>query len=167
MNQKIIDIAKIVFALIFVVLLAVMMGTISSKGNAANTQLVDTLEMSGGLSLDSYNNTYIKGGAVENALKNGKSVGGETKLFYIVITGADEDGTIYGYGASSGDTKFSNMTYADDGKSVTTTVYPSKTFNSYTANSGADTYINNTSEFHARLIENKNGVTVGIEFTQQ
>ena len=43
MNQKIITIAEIVFALIFVVLLAVFMATINSKGNAATKAMQLTI----------------------------------------------------------------------------------------------------------------------------
>ena len=165
MNQKIIDIAKIVFALIFVVLLAVMMGTISSKGNSANTKLVDTLEMSDGLDMETYNGVDMKGSTVANALRNGQSLGGGAKLFFYVETG-EGNTSIYGYGSDSGSDALSGLTYVDGDEAFSETVYPSNTFTSYSASNNDADYINTTAEFHSRLIQNANGVIVGIEFTQ-
>ena len=145
MNQKIIDIAKIVFALIFVVLLAVMMGTISSKGNAANTQLVDTLEMTSNQNLDRYaDGAEVSGEAVVYAINNVDNIGGNTKMCVTVKTKANTTGVKYGY--------------IDNGASA----------KRYTITNTSDVnYINTSARFECKQDINGNGVITGLIFTQQ
>ena len=146
MNQKIIDIAKIVFALIFVVLLAVMMGTISSKGNAANTQLVDTLEMTSNQNLDRYaNGAEVSGEAVVYAINNVDNIGGNTKMCITVKTKANLDpGVQYGYVSDGASAKRYTITDTSD-----------------------NNYINTSARFTCKQDINGNGVITGLTFTQQ
>lgn len=168
MNKKIITIAGIVFALIFVVILAVMMGTITNKANNANNKLTDTLEMSDGLDLASYDNTMMKGSSVINAIKNGKSLGGQSKLWiYVENKNTDPDGEqIYGYGSDSGTNALSGLVYTD-GNSFGKTVYPSTTYRGYSEPKPDDAdYINEQAEFESKVVKNDNDVVVGIYFKQ-
>lgn len=140
MNKKIITIAGIVFALIFVVLLAVMMGTITTKANSANSKLVDTLEMTDNTSLSIYDGTTVKGESVTNAIKNVKQIGGSYKLKIFVVTG---DGAKNTYG------------------------YTSDTPVTETPNSPSDSgYINSSSNFTSNLATNENDVVTAIVFIQ-
>lgn len=160
MNKKIITIAEIVFALIFVVILAVIMGTITNKGNSANTKLVDTLEMTDGMSLQNYDGTQVKGGAVVNAIRNGKSLGGDLKLFIWVDTGMDTTGKCYGYGKSSGGNSINTVNFSKS-------VYTDDSYNNYTApSSDSADYISESAEFASKLVKNSNDVIVGIYFEQ-
>ena len=136
MNQKIITIATIVFALIFVVVLAVMMNTISNKAENANTKLVDTLDANDSQSLAIYESGVMKGESVIGAIKNIKSIGGHFKLNVIVVTGAGAS-TTYGV----------NDPYS-------------------TSDSSDSKYINPVAEFSTKVNRNSNGVPVSIEFTQ-
>lgn len=147
MNKKIITIAEIVFALVFVVLLSVFMATINSKGNTANTQLIDTLEMTDGTSVNKYENTVVKGTDVQNVATNYKTVGGNYKLTVLVETAAGTTGkttSFYGYEANGA----------------------GGTHNAYAASSTDPAYINPSGNFYASLIKNTNGVIVGIAFEQ-
>lgn len=143
MNKKIITIAGIVFALIFVVLLAVMMGTITNKANSANTKLVDTLEMTDNTSLETYSDgSIVKGESVVSAIKNIKSIGGNLKLKVTVETKAG-DTTSYGYVNSSTITPYNQ-----------------------TDSTAAD-YINPSASFECTQNINSNGVITGLTFEQQ
>lgn len=139
MNKKIITIAEIVFALIFVVILAVIMGTITNKGNSANTKLVDTLEMTDSSSLNSYaDNSIVKGESVKSAISQIKSIGGDLKLNVYVETKANSG---------------SYKTYSDTNK--------------YTvSDTTANDYINPSASFKCWQIINNNNVVTGLYFAQ-
>lgn len=153
MNKKIITIAGIVFALIFVVLLAVMMGTITTKANSANSKLVDTLEMTDNTSLSIYDGTTVKGESVTNAIKNVKQIGGGIKL-EITVTTKDGHTRYYGY------TDHKNP---DDKSSVSYLETP----NTNIPDLGGDGYINPSGNFSSELDSDKNDVVKGITFTQK
>lgn len=141
MNKKIITIAEIVFALIFVVLLAVFMATINSKGNSANNQLVDVLESTDSSNVKSYpNGGTVKGSTVEMALDQTSSLAGDINDFTItVITGNSGDGT--------------SIEYSKD-----------KTYNVTDTQSTA--YINSKADFKCWHVINKNGIITGLVFAQ-
>lgn len=162
MEHKIITIAAIVFALVFVLILAVMMGTITNKANTANTQLSDTLNMTGGTGLERYDNTEVNGQTVIDACKNASAIGGNTKLIIAVQTTASGSSyAIYGYGQSGG----SSIGDAGDKGSISAT--PDTKWHSYDASTAAENdVINSNAQFSSKLIVNTNGVTTGILFTQ-
>lgn len=149
MSKKIITIAEIVFALIFVVILALFMSTITNKGNSANTKLVDTLEMTDNTSLNSYDGSEMKGEAVINAIKNVKSIGGDLKLKVVVKTKMNTSGAEYGFTATS-----ATEPVAYDGTAAS-------------KDSGHNDYINPSALFSSELVKNSNNVVTGITFTQQ
>ena len=167
MNKKIITIAEIVFALIFVVLLAVFMATINSKGNAANTQLVNTLDSTGTTSTQNYNGTDVKGSTVTTALDNFKSIGGDNKITMIVQTSmgntsSDPDKPHWGkLSGTIGNNTNANVYgymygYNEDGVELP----------KYMASAEDAWYINPSGNFHCELIYNANDVVVGIYFEQ-
>lgn len=167
MNKKIITIAEIVFALIFVVLLAVFMATINSKGNAANTQLVNTLDSTGTTSTQNYNGTDVKGSTVTTALDNFKSIGGDNKITMIVETSmgnntSDPDapdwGTLTGTIGSDTNANASGYMYGYDEDGVELPKYKASAEDAW--------YINPSGNFHCELIYNANDVVVGIHFKQ-
>ena len=147
MNKKIITIAEIVFALVFVVMLAIFMATINSKGNDANTQLVNTLETTTGTSIQNYENLdKVKGTVVENAVKNYTTISSNAKVTIAVQT-KDMDAAGLGYAL-----------YGYDGKGDTHPSYNAKSTDSW--------YINPTADFLVEVIKNNNDVAVGIAFKQ-
>ena len=145
-----------------------MMSTITTKGNDANTQLVDTLEMTSGLDLDSYENADLKGNAVVNAITNGTSLGSSLKLFFYVKTNESDTVSVYGYGDTKASDGFSDalsgLKY--NGSNSLTGVYGSSKYNSYKASANEASYINQTANFKSYLIKNANDVVVGIYFDQ-
>ena len=170
MNKKIITIAEIVFALIFVVLLAVFMATINSKGNAANTQLVNTLDSTGTTSTQSYNGTTVKGSTVTTALDNFKSIGGDNKITMVVTTkmgsiNKTEDEThkwdeVQGWvGSDDSESKVSGYLYGYDNNG--------KELSKYASSAEEDWYINPSANFDCELIYNANDVIIGIWFCQE
>lgn len=177
MNNKVLTIALLVFALIFVVLLAILMGTITSKTNAANTKLVDTLDMTEGMELSNYESATMKGNAVINAINNGKSLGGKNKIFVYVDTkgtGTTPHGEVYGYaveGSGTGGESFGNMSYndgSDPDTDFTKSIKTSTNYRTYSAPVSTDqAYINESAEFDSHLVRNVNDVTVGIYFVQK
>lgn len=154
MNKKIITIAEIVFALVFVVLLSVFMATINTKGNQANNQLVDTLEMSNGTSIDKYvkmgADETVKGTDVANVATNYKTIGGNVKVEVVVITGKDtKTTTTYGFNTSG--------TGKDAGADL----------GGYSQVSSTDPkYINPAGDFKVSTRNNANGICDQITFTQ-
>ena len=144
MNKKIIVIAEITFALIFVVLLALFMSTITSKGNVANTNLINTLETTGGTSLQQYDNGQMKGEAVINAIRNVKTLGDDVKLELVVFNTKDTGGTAYGY--VKGETTIKAYEKPD--------------------NNDDKLYINPAADYITKLVRNKNNVVIGIHFSQ-
>lgn len=157
MNKKIITIAGIVFALIFVVLLAVMMGTITTKANSANSKLVDTLEMTDNTSLSIYDGTTVKGESVTNAIKNVKQIGSGMKLEIKVTTGKGVT-DYYGYTNNAKDENLSEDEEKIDFNITPRTSTPSETTSDY--------YINPSANFKATLDTNDNDVVKGIKFEQ-
>ena len=144
MNKKIITIAEIVFALVFVVMLAVFMATINSKGNDANNQLVTTLEATTGTSLSSYDNLdVVKGTVVENAVKSYDTLSSSAKVTVAVKTQASTGWALYGYDK--------------DGN----------THPAYNAKNTQDWYINPKADFVVKVIRNTNDVAVGVAFEQR
>ena len=164
MNKKIIITACIVFALIFVVILAVMMGTISQKGNDANTQLVDTLNSVSGLDLSSYDGKTMKGNVVVNAINNNNN--SSSKLFYYVKTAAG-DTSVYGYATKNDSGDISGEYKNDENSDVTIRVDASTSFKDYTPSPNDAYHINEEANFKSYLIRNLNDVVIGIYFEQQ
>ena len=138
MNKKIITIAEIVFALIFVVLLAVFMATINSKGNAANNQLVDVMDANSASSIEAYEGKGVmKGTMVSQAMDNIASIGGEVNNFKISVF-TNEGG---------------ESTYNKDEK--------------YNVNNSKDPeYINPNGDFYCYIVYNANNIPVGMCFVQ-
>ena len=180
MNKKVIIIATLVFALIFIVLLAILMGTITSKTNEANTKLVDTLDMTEGLELSNYDGATLKGNAVITAINNGKSLGGKNKLWMYVETSKGDK--VYGYGtadSSGGGNKFQGMREDFDTSTQskihngqimsdsTPSIYSASNYLTYSApESIDDNYISESAEFRSYLVRNGNDVVIGMHFIQ-
>lgn len=147
MNKKIITIAEITFALLFIILLALLMGTIMNKGNSAATKLSDTLEMTDSTSLESYSSNQIyKGDAVINLIKNLKTMAGNNRPVIKVKTLAVTQDAEYGF------------TSKDSGTPVSYNI----------TNSRDDNYINPNGNFRCEVVQNNdyNGLIGEIKFEQ-
>lgn len=150
MNKKIIIIAEIVFALIFVILLSIFMMTIIRKGNSSNTHLVDTMQELGYTSVRYHDEATSTGGKVENAIKNSKSIPrtADTKLEMDVYSATGMSvkyGDAYGYveNKQSNYTSYKNQDTTDE------------------------SYINPSARFNSHIVYNTNNVPIGIVFIQE
>lgn len=170
MNQKVITIALIVFALIFIVLLAVMMGTVTEKTNTANAQLVDTLAMTEGTDLNSLASS-VRGNMVVSTIKNGKSESGSDKLVYIVTTGNSSSNVtkFYGYGESgSGVSVFDKEGNAYSYSTAVSSLSTSTAYTMYgVTDSSMPDYINESTSFDTHVLYTKNGVPIGVHYVQE
>lgn len=160
MNKKIITIAEIVFALVFVVLLSVFMATINSKGTTANNQLIDTLEMTSGTSIDKYvslNGSTVKGTEVINLVTNYKTINSNTKVQIDVQTNALRQ--------KSGSDAYSHYGYATQAKYGS--IEKGAEIGTYqTPNSTDIDYINPTGDFTVNVKTSDNGIYDNIQFIQ-
>lgn len=158
MNKKIITIAEIVFALIFVVLLAVFMATINSKGNSANNQLVDVLESTDSSNVKSYpNGGTVKGSTVEMALDQINSLSGDVNDFFISVKTSGKDVT---HPTASTYKTLAGSTTSDD-----SIYFKGESYN--VSNSKDNNYINAKADFLCQHVTNDNGIIIGLTFTQQ
>lgn len=139
MGSRIQKIAFIIFALLFVAIMAVMNSTVLNLGTNGNKQLSTTLQTSDTASLEVYNDAVVSGSTVLSAAKNPSSVS-STNLKIGVLTKAASDMKVYIANASDEENKYS----ADD----------------------SDNAINAGSQFHSYLCYNDNGVVTGIAFVQ-
>lgn len=165
MNQKVITIALIVFALIFIVLLAVMMGTVTEKTNTANAQLVDTLAITEGTDVTQLDDQEVKGNYVISTINNGKSSGSKAKMGYLVKTNSNTDYVSYGYATASGGSSVDIASGA--GSTGLTSISLGTDYSLYNvSDSSNDNYINETDMFKLNVLKNANDVIVGVAFTQ-
>lgn len=143
MGSRIQKIAFIVFALLFVAIMAVMNTSVLNLGTNANKQLSTTLQTSDSASLGVYDDAVISGSTVQSAAKNPSSVS-STQLQIGVATKADPNGRVY-----TNDKK-----YSGSNSDTTSTLDP-------------NTMINTGSQFRSHLVYNSNGVVVAIYFIQE
>lgn len=136
MGSRIQKIAFIVFALLFVAIMAVINTGILNMGVNANKQLSTTISTSNASTLELYNNTRIAGDTVSAAAKNPDTLA-STGMSVYVITKADSSST---------------SKYSSDSP--------------YKAQSSDSNYINPSAQFQSYLCENDNGVVSGILFIQ-
>lgn len=137
MGSRVQKIAFLIFALMFVAIMAILNTTILTMGTSANSQLTTTVT-SDDSSLQIYDQGSLYGSSVVTCAKDPGKVA-STDMNIYVITNADADGTKY-----TTDHKY-------DGS----------------GDAAAGTNINKTAKFNSYLCNNANGVTTGILFIQQ
>lgn len=137
MGSRVQKIAFLIFALMFVAIMAILNTTILTMGTSANSQLTTTVT-SDDSSLQIYDQGSLYGSSVVTCAKDPGKVA-STDMNIYVITNADADGERY-----TTDHKY-------DGS----------------GDASAGTNINKTAKFNSYLCNNANGVTTGILFIQQ
>lgn len=142
MGSRIQHIAFIVFALLFVAIIAVINTGILNMGTNANKTLSTTVQTSNSSTMELYNSTKISGDTVAAAAKNPNSLSNTAMKIYVVTKATHVMPT-----------DMANGLYDNDNK--------------YQAKSGADNYINSSAQFDSYLVENNNGVTSGVLFIQE
>ena len=137
MGSRIQKIAFIIFALLFVAIMAVMNSTVLNLGTNGNKQLSSTLQTSDTASLEVYNDATVAGSTVLSAAKNPSSVSSTKMNIGVLTKAAGQEMKVY---TPDGSSKY-------DGSDVNA--------------------INASSQFHSYLCYNKNGVVTGIAFVQE
>lgn len=142
MGSRIQHIAFIVFALLFVAIIAVINTGILNMGTNANKTLSTTVQTSNSSTMELYNKTKIAGDTVAAAAKNPDSLA-NTPMTVYVFTKAQG-----GSAPTEGKGKYDNK-------------------HKYQATSTDTWYINSSAQFDSYLLQNSNGVTSGILFVQE
>lgn len=141
MGSRIQHIAFIVFALLFVAIIAVINTGILNMGTNANKTLSTTVQTSNSSTMELYNKTKIAGDTVAAAAKNPDSLANTSMTVYVVTK------------AQNGLGEKKQGIYDNSNK--------------YQAKSNDDWYINSSAQFDSYLLQNSNGVTSGILFIQE
>lgn len=142
MGSRIQHIAFIVFALLFVAIIAVINTGILNMGTNANKTLSTTVQTSNSSTMELYNNTKISGDTVASAAKNPNSLANTAMKIYVVTKSRNSLPTEGNHGLYDNEHK-------------------------YQAKSGDKDYINSSAQFDSYLLQNDNGVTSGVLFIQE
>lgn len=157
MNQKLIAIVGIIFAVVFVAIMALMFFQVIDFGNETAMDLQAIEQSITDADLEPYNNTVVSGDTVISTINKMKELRDGSKLGYIVKSGATNNQ--YGYyditnGSLDSSTGFYNVNSAS----------PNASYISID-NSLKGNFINK--RYKANIAINKNGVVLGIVFTAQ
>ena len=142
MGSRIQHIAFIVFALLFVAIIAVINTGILNMGTNANKTLSTTVQTSNSSTMELYNNTKISGDTMASAAKNPNSLANTSMTVFVVTRAHDKQSSTAGKGLYDNEHK-------------------------YQAKSGDPDYINSSAQFDSYLLQNDNGVTSGVLFIQE
>lgn len=157
MNQKLIAIVGIIFAVVFVAIMALMFFQVIDFGNETAMDLQAIEQSITDADLEPYNNTIVSGDTVISTINKMKELRDGSKLGYIVKSGATSDQ--YGYYSLV----VGNSENSDDYYEVTS-ASPNTSYKDIT-NSSKGNFINK--RYKANIAINKNGVVLGIVFTAQ
>lgn len=119
MGSRIQKIAFIVFALLFVAIMAVINTGILNMGVNANKQFSNTIQTSNSSTLELYNNSKISGDTVSAAAKNPDSLATSGMTVYVITK------------ASSSETSYNSDNPYEAQSSDATYINPSAQFRSY------------------------------------
>lgn len=181
MDKKIITIAEVGFALIFIILMASIVGNVIGFGNASNDKLEHIRETVNNAELESYNGSIVSGDTVISTINKMTESDTGVKMSYAVCynqsnpsltdTGTESHWNFYGCkkiefssGAqelvdsnnNSNNPNIENLKSGDGGEY---TKYKIAT------KPGETGYISPVQEFTSTLAFNSNGVLIGIVFT--
>lgn len=101
MGQRIQHIAEVVFALMFIAIIALMNSNVLGIGNSVNAQLSRTYEATEMRELASFDNTMVTGSTVISAVKNYDNLYNYDMAIYV-------DGTPYGAAAGAKDYSYAS-----------------------------------------------------------
>lgn len=168
MNNKVIVIAELMFALVFIVVMAHIVSTVVDFGKNANNTLVAMEQAAEEADLSAYDNATISGDIVIATINKMKETNNGIKLSYLVKIGSSYKK--YGYCAinsSSG----SNSLYKKGETSPISGISVTTRQSSYTYYSihtpGADGFISPVEEYTSEILYNGNFAVIGILFTRK
>lgn len=137
MGGRVQKIAFIIFALLFVAIMAVLNTSVLNMATSSNKTLTTTVSTSDSSSLDVYDNTTVYGSTVQECAKKPDGIVSSSLHVFVGTAGTDQYKEYFG----------------------------KDTYN--ISNAGDVNYINPNAMFNSNLISNSNGVTVGILFYQE
>lgn len=177
MNQKIITIAGILFAVIFIVALALVFKNVMRFTDTANKQLTHIQELVESADLSAYDRKVVSGDSVVSAINKFREASNGTKMSYVVID-ADNENQYYGMhkfkditavkkDPSSVEENMQNIDYykpvkLDDSNDDYTTYYPYDT----TIKLGTKGSINPVTEYESYILMTENDVIIGVVFKE-
>lgn len=155
MDRKIVEIALIVFALMFVVLLSIAFGHVVGFGNKANNQIYGIERAIVEADLEQYDNKVISGDAVISTVNKMKELKDGTKMSYAIKA----DGTWIAYGHSA-IAAVGSIDSIDDSMVGSAEVEYTK----YEAQVGENGFVSPVDSYKSKVVANTNGVIIGIAF---
>lgn len=166
MNRKIIEIASIAFALVFIILMALIFGNVIDFGNKANNNIMDLKQAVVEADIEQYNGSVVSGDTVISTINKLKETKNGIKMSYAVCSGSESSSsawTYYGFKAM----KYDSSVGSSGGYMGTTTA--SDTYASYKTSlrPGNNGYISPVQEYTSKIVINENGVLVGIKFIKK
>lgn len=171
MDKKIITIAEVGFALIFIILMASIVGNVIGFGNASNDKLEHIRETVNNAELESYNGSIVSGDTVISTINKMTESDTGVKMSYAVCynttTGSESNWGFYGckkieFSSGANELVDSNNTNIENLKSGDGGEY---TKYKIATKPGETGYISPVKEFTSTLAFNSNGVLIGIVFT--
>lgn len=136
MGDKLVTIAKIMFALVFIIVLAEIFTQVITFGNRSNRQLQAIENNVIEAELAPYDDTIVSGDVVIATINKLQISRNGTKMEYTV------DSVNYGYTSSSDYVTYDTSKDASDAN-----------------------FISPVANYHAELNRNANGVVIGVDFT--
>lgn len=164
LDKKILAIAGIVFALVFVILMSLIFMNVINFGEVANNSIERITQVTEEANLEQYNETVVSGDTIIATINKVKETRNGIKMSYAVCNGAPNSAsswTKYGYckleySASEGAEK----KYTTIGTGVT----EYKTYDLTLTSSDSNKYISPVQEYTSHIITSTNGMIVGVVF---
>lgn len=171
MNQKIITIAGILFAVIFIVALALVFKNVMGFTDTANKQLTHIQELVESADLSAYDRKVVSGDSVVSAINKLRETSNGTKMSYVVI----ENNTPTCYGIHKFDNAQpikSDGSVASDGDTVAYYLAGEvadsdfDSYKSYNKRADEEGFISPVKEYNSYIMITSNGVAVGVVFKE-
>lgn len=166
MNKKILEIAGISFALVFIILMAFIFGNVVDFGNKANSNITDLKEAVIAADIEQYNDSVVSGDTVISTINKLKETKNGIKMSYAVCDGSEGSSSAwkyYGYKVL----KYDSSVGTSGGYIGTTAASDSYTSYKTSLKPGNTGYISPVQEYKSQIVLNENGVLVGIKFIRK
>jgi hypothetical protein len=168
MDRKIMTIVSIVFALVFVLMLAMLFNIVSSTGNEATDTFGSTRDSIVYNEVKQFDDTEVSGATVISTINNLTENKSGTKMRYLVVNNESSSTNkcikVYGYIGSSPVTCDTVAKGKEEIKGNT----PNSEYALYkvTDKTSGD-FINSSSRYKSELVKSDNDVVLGIMFTRK
>ena len=167
MDKKIITIVEIVFAMVFVMIMALLFKTVTDNTNK-QTKLMENLQESiTNTELQSYDGTRVSGDTVRSVINKMESTENGIRMSYYVV----QNGGSYKYGykhitdVGAGTGALYDSNGASINASFDATNYKYETYNLTTQPSSSE-FISPVVTYESKIVFNVNGAIIGIMFTE-